>query len=153
MDIRDQVLQFHKAAEVELPDSPTIPSDNIVRLRARLLAEEFMETISCMFDKSDPITGSCIASVKDGLKAIIDQATVKVDLEGFADGLCDIAVINEGAFEVFGLDSRPIQLEVHRSNMDKFRDGVKRRADGKILKPEGWTSPNIKRELEKQGWK
>jgi len=35
--------------------------------------------------------------------------------------------------------------EVHRSNMAKLVDGkVIRREDGKVLKPEGWTPPDVK---------
>ncbi len=59
----------------------------------------------------------------------------------------------EGGRLVFGVDGEPIADEIQRSNMDKFRDGIKRRADGKILKPEGWTAPDIKTILANQGWK
>jgi predicted HAD superfamily Cof-like phosphohydrolase len=33
--------------------------------------------------------------------------------------------------------------EVHRSNMAKLEGGVRKREDGKILKPEGWTPPDV----------
>jgi predicted HAD superfamily Cof-like phosphohydrolase len=51
----------------------------------------------------------------------------------------------ESALEsaVYGLDE--VFKEVHRSNMAKLVDGkVIRREDGKILKPAGWTPPDIK---------
>ncbi|MFS0884935.1 hypothetical protein [Aeromicrobium sp. 179-A 4D2 NHS] len=45
----------------------------------------------------------------------------------------------------FGFDMDALFTEVHRSNMAKVGpDGqVIRREDGKVLKPEGWTAPDI----------
>jgi len=40
--------------------------------------------------------------------------------------------------------------EVHRANMDKA--GGPKRADGKVLKPEGWKPPDIHGILEQWGW-
>jgi predicted HAD superfamily Cof-like phosphohydrolase len=41
--------------------------------------------------------------------------------------------------------------EVHRSNMAKLVDGKPlKRADGKVIKPEGWTPPDIEGVIKKQ---
>lgn len=49
----------------------------------------------------------------------------------------------------FGFDMDALFAEVHRSNMAKVGpDGqVIRREDGKVLKPEGWTAPDIENVL------
>lgn len=65
------------------------------------------------------------------------------------DAICDMFATLMG----YGISSGyPLQAawdEVHRSNMAKVgADGkVKRREDGKILKPEGWTPPDIEKVL------
>ena len=41
--------------------------------------------------------------------------------------------------------------EVHRANMAKA-GGPRRHEDGKLLKPVGWSPPDIEGELKKQGW-
>ena len=67
------------------------------------------------------------------------------NLTEFADGIVDsIYVLCQAAY-MFDIPLKEAFLEVHRSNMRKVgADGtVKRREDGKILKPEGWTPPNL----------
>jgi predicted HAD superfamily Cof-like phosphohydrolase len=63
------------------------------------------------------------------------------DFIGAIDGLCDLLCVVYGAAVEWGIDLRPFWAEVHRTNMAKAGGPV--RADGKRLKPEGWTPPNI----------
>jgi predicted HAD superfamily Cof-like phosphohydrolase len=72
------------------------------------------------------------------------------DLPAFADALADIDYVVEGARLEFGINGSPIADEVHRANMAKL--GGPKRADGKHMKPEGWTPPDVAGELVKQGW-
>lgn len=51
---------------------------------------------------------------------------------------------------ILGIDLGPVFEEVHRANMAKV--GGPTRADGKILKPEGWTPPDVAGVLRRQGW-
>ena len=67
------------------------------------------------------------------------------NLTELADGIVDsIYVLCQAAY-MFDIPLKEAFLEVHRSNMRKVAaDGtVKRREDGKILKPDGWTPPNL----------
>lgn len=48
----------------------------------------------------------------------------------------------------YGIDLGPLWDEVHRTNMAKV--GGKTRADGKILKPDGWQPPRIQELLDVQ---
>ena len=71
------------------------------------------------------------------------------DLVGAIDGLCDVLCVVYGAALEFGVDLGPFWSEVHRTNMAKKGGPV--REDGKRLKPEGWTPPDLKgvlRELQ-----
>ena len=70
------------------------------------------------------------------------------DAAEFADGVADTIWVLMGLAIACGVDLRPVWAEVARSNMAKL-DGP-RRADGKLLKPEGWTPPDIASAL-KQG--
>jgi len=72
------------------------------------------------------------------------------DLVGTVDGLLDIIVIAWGTLLSYVGEGRAkaAAAEVARSNLDKVRGEIKRRLDGKILKPEGWEPPDIAGVLE-----
>jgi predicted HAD superfamily Cof-like phosphohydrolase len=150
-----QVLEFHRQFDHPIADSPTIPSDDRVRFRARFIFEELRETIQAMFDGESPV-GDGLARDKwhvaaAAMKDIVDHAAVKVDLAEVVDGLADLDYVVEGTRLEFGINGEPIADEVHRANMAKLHDGkIVKREDGKTLKPPGWTPPDIAGELEKQ---
>ena len=63
------------------------------------------------------------------------------------DALIDILVVTIGAIHSMGADAAGAWNEVMRTNMAKIdpQTGlVRRREDGKILKPEGWQPPDLK---------
>lgn len=64
------------------------------------------------------------------------------------DGMCDVLCVIHGAAIEFGVDLDPFWAEVHRTNMAKVGGAV--REDGKRLKPEGWTPPDIAGVLARQ---
>lgn len=141
--IREQVVEFHQAFGQPVLGTPQVPSDDRVRLRLRLIAEEFFE----LLDACDlPYT----QSMRETFDANLTHPT-KVDLVELADALADLDYVIEGTRLEFGINGAPIAAEVHRSNMAKV--GGTMREDGKLQKPEGWTPPDIKRELKLQGWK
>ena len=59
------------------------------------------------------------------------------------DALIDILVVTIGAIHSAGFDAEGAWKEVMRSNFAKIgEDGkVRKREDGKVLKPVGWTAP------------
>jgi predicted HAD superfamily Cof-like phosphohydrolase len=62
------------------------------------------------------------------------------------DALIDIMVVTAGALHSLGVDADGAWKEVMRSNFAKVdpRTGrVKKREDGKVLKPEGWEPPKL----------
>jgi predicted HAD superfamily Cof-like phosphohydrolase len=69
------------------------------------------------------------------------------------DALIDILVVTIGAINSMGADGEGAWNEVMRTNfakIDPVTGKVRKREDGKVLKPEGWTPPNLKPFLNKE---
>jgi predicted HAD superfamily Cof-like phosphohydrolase len=63
------------------------------------------------------------------------------------DALVDILVVTIGAIHSMGADGEGAWKEVMRTNfakIDKDTGKVRKREDGKVLKPVGWAPPNLK---------
>ena len=150
--IRYQVHEFHLAMNQPVLAKPQVPSEARVRLRLRLIAEEFFELLDAVLEQGGGLSlaRGFVAKAIDGEQDGVGPSRVNVDLPALADACADLDYVVEGTRLEFGINGWPIAVEVHRSNMQK-RDASKR-DDGKILKPEGWTPPDIEGELEKQGW-
>jgi len=117
------VMDFHKAFGQKVGDKPELPDINERGLRMKLLREEFEEYM---------------------------EAEEENDLVEIADALADLIYIACGTAVSYGIPLDKIYDEVHRSNMSKLVDGKPiYREDGKVMKPEGWSPPDIKGILEK----
>jgi len=170
--LREQVLEFHRVFDHPVRETPGPITDERVRFRARLIAEEFFEVLEACFTDEVVCDGSrghntngtdpCPSCGNkyhvvgfDGLREhvleAVAKAQVRIDLPELADGIADLMYVAEGTNLEFGIDSGPIAAEVHRANMTKRGGG--KRADGKSLKPAGWRGPDIEGELKRQGWK
>lgn len=63
------------------------------------------------------------------------------------DALTDILVVTIGAIHSMGANGEGAWNEVMRTNFAKINEEtgkVRKREDGKVLKPEGWLPPNLK---------
>lgn len=78
------------------------------------------------------------------------RAMNRRDFPEVVDGAIDLIYVLLGLLIACGVDPRPIWDAVHASNMAK--EGGETRADGKVLKPPGWTAPDVAGLLRKQGW-
>ena len=70
-------------------------------------------------------------------------STTKVD---DLDALIDILVVTIGAIHSLGADAEGAWKEVMSTNfakIDKQTGMVRKREDGKVLKPAGWAPPNL----------
>jgi predicted HAD superfamily Cof-like phosphohydrolase len=85
----------------------------------------------------------------------------KNDREEELDALIDILVVTIGAIHSMGANAEGAWNEVMRTNfakIDPITGKVNKRADGKVLKPEGWQPPVLKpflqseRDILKQGF-
>jgi len=69
------------------------------------------------------------------------------------DALVDILVVTIGAIHSAGFDAEGAWKEVMQTNfakIDRETGKVRKREDGKVLKPIGWESPDLKPFLKKQ---
>jgi predicted HAD superfamily Cof-like phosphohydrolase len=119
------VKKFHKSFGQRIGKKPEFPDMAERELRGKLLTEEFKEYI---------------------------EAEHTNDLIEVADALADIIYIACGTAVSYGIPLDKVFEEVHRSNMAKLGPDGKPiyREDGKVMKPEGWTPPDIKSILDKK---
>jgi predicted HAD superfamily Cof-like phosphohydrolase len=119
MEAVEMVRAFHRAAAVHVSEEPTLDVPAEVRdLRLRLICEEL-----------------------DELRAALEAN----DLVGTADAIADLLYVVYGAAVTFGIPIDEVFAEVHRANFAKLDacGGPVERDDGKVLKPDRWTPPEI----------
>ena len=124
----DMVRAFHEATNLDVADEPIdmkqlhphgpSSSSPLWRLRMELVREEFEEFVHAMNGE---------------------------DLVAIADAICDLHYVLSGTSVSFGIPEDACFAEVQRSNMSKVESNgeVNRRADGKILKPDTWSPPDL----------
>ncbi|MEE9395155.1 MAG: hypothetical protein V3W41_21910 [Planctomycetota bacterium] len=158
--IRYLVHEFHAKFGYPVRDSPRVPSDEDVRFRLTLIAEEFFELMQAALVDSGGIALAerMLAKAIRGEQGGLPPATVEVNLDEFADALADMDYVVEGTRLTCGIDGWPVLLEIQRANMSKTTkalnatDAAKMAGTTKAQKPAGWTPPNVAGELHKQGW-
>lgn len=119
MDVAAAVAEFHQAFGRPVRRQPTADVDPaLAQLRVDLVQEE---------------VGEFIAASEQG------------DLVGIADALADIVYVVYGTALTYGIDLDAVLREVHRSNMSKLDSDGKPvlRADGKVLKSDRYSPPDI----------
>lgn len=148
--LSDQVSQFHEAMGCPPdPPIPCVPADDRVRLRLRLITEEYIELVRSLLERL-PLRDGYLEKAEGYIWDAIEFCPVGVDLPELADACADLDYVVEGTRLEFGIDGAPIADAVHAANMAKLGGG--KRADGKVIKPPGWQAPDIACELVKQGW-
>jgi predicted HAD superfamily Cof-like phosphohydrolase len=76
----------------------------------------------------------------------LNDAVTANDCVEQLDALVDILVVTIGAIQSAGFNGEAAWNEVMRTNfakVDQATGKVRKREDGKVLKPEGWTPPNL----------
>lgn len=115
MDWQHQVATFMRDVKgLDLPAKPTYPSPLVVKLCKALMTEELGELTTAMDN--------------DNLVEV-------------ADGIADLIYVALYTANAYGLKMEPIFSEVQRSNMTKKGGPI--RSDGKQLKPETYSPPDI----------
>lgn len=121
MDWYSDVKMFHEKFGCAVGTVPAIPSGEETVLRCRLVREEYDELMAAMNEE---------------------------DLPGIADAVTDLIYVLLGTAVAYGIDIRPVWELVQAANMAK--EGGSTRPDGKILKPDGWQSPDVSGEIKRQ---
>ena len=81
----------------------------------------------------------------------LNAAVAQGDQVEQLDALIDILVVTIGAIHSMGADAEGAWKEVMRTNfakIDSETGKVRKREDGKVLKPLGWTTPELEQFLK-----
>ena len=120
MSYQNDVALFMKSGEQGVRSDLSLEGDQ-ASLYMDLITEEYQETLSA-FENSDLIE--------------------------VADGLADMVWVIMGMCNSCGIDFDSVWQEVKASNMSKFPDGKAiKNEHGKIMKPDSYFKPNIKKVL------
>ena len=93
----------------------------------------------------EPSEENCLLYA-DLIKEEFDELCESDNIVDDLDALIDILVVTIGAIHSLGANAEGAWNEVMRTNMAKIdpeTGKVRKREDGKVLKPEGWTPPNL----------
>lgn len=133
------IVAFHRGIKAPVGDPAAINCTVDLALRVRLIAEEFDELLTALcpkFGESEFVQEAVEAWLREQRVLGGDPDPVEA-----ADALADMCVVTVGSGVAWGVPLPEVWDEVHRSNMAKV--GGPTRADGKAMKPPGWTPPDI----------
>lgn len=140
-----------------LPDKPQVMPENQVRFIIRMVMTEMIELYNTCHDKAPYDFGDVREAMHRELDSALNdhQASHKApykaptsDVELIAeqaDAMADAMYYMYNAASKVGVDLDKVFDEVHQANERKRGPDGKfvRRADGKVIKPPGWTEPDI----------
>jgi predicted HAD superfamily Cof-like phosphohydrolase len=89
--------------------------------------------------------------IDEEFNELLDAVTIDDKVEQL-DALVDILVVTVGAIRAAGWDGEAAWKEVMNTNFAKIdadTGKVIKRSDGKVLKPEGWTAPELSQFIDK----
>jgi len=94
------------------------------------------------------------------LKEELEELTIAYatnDQEGIADALVDLVYVALGTAHLHGFPWEMLFYEVHSANMKKERatraEDSSRGSTHDVIKPFGWTKPDVAGVLKQHGWK
>ena len=109
--------------------------------------EKFMKACDQKVDAYSISQYKMYLNLIDEEHAELQEAVAADDLTEQLDALIDILVVTIGAIHSAGFDAEGAWKEVMATNfakIDKETGRVRKREDGKVLKPVGWTAPDLK---------
>lgn len=109
--------------------------------------EKFMRACDQITGEHNPQQYAMYLGLIDEESKELDQALADNDRVEQLDALIDILVVTIGAIHSGGFDAEGAWKEVMQTNfakVDHDTGKVRKREDGKVLKPTGWTPPNLK---------
>jgi predicted HAD superfamily Cof-like phosphohydrolase len=109
--------------------------------------EKFMKACDQSVDQWNVDQFNLYVDLIDEESGELKVAIKDCDPEEILDALTDILVVTIGAMHSAGFDAEGAWKEVMSTNfakIDRKTGKVVKREDGKVLKPDGWTPPNLK---------
>ena len=147
---QQRVDEFMVLAGQDVPATPVMPDGPTRVLRARLMLEEVLETVTKGLGVSvtfeDGLGSLMVVDTKTNLRLAAD---LEHDIVEAVDGCCDLRVVTTGTLSALGVDDAEVQLLVDDNNLAKIKNGT-RRADGKFIKAPDHQPPDIASELRRQ---
>jgi len=129
---RDQA-KFMNACEQTVGDS----NEDQFKLYLKLIKEEYNELLEAQ-----------------GLNQNLDRiGYLPVDKVETLDALIDIMVVTVGALQSLGVDAEGAWKEVMSTNfakIDSLTGRVRKREDGKVMKPTGWQPPELAKYINRE---
>lgn len=135
-----------EASGQELPTSVGLCGREGLALRARLILEECLETISALgmfVSQKERPNGDPIWDDNGDPVLEIEDRGADASLVDAVDGCADIMVVTTGTLSALGVADLALLEMVDQNNLDKFAPGFSVRADGKLVKPSGHVPPDI----------
>jgi predicted HAD superfamily Cof-like phosphohydrolase len=108
--------------------------------------EKFMRACDQQVDGTDNLQYSMYLKLIDEEHLELQEALESNDRVEQLDALIDILVVTIGAIHSAGFDGEGAWKEVMKTNfakIDRETGKVRKREDGKVLKPLGWEPPNL----------
>ena len=108
--------------------------------------EKFMRACDQTVDKFDERQYAMYIKLIDEEHQELLEATLSNDQVEQLDALIDILVVTIGAIHSMGADAEGAWKEVMKTNfakIDSETGKVRKREDGKVLKPVGWMPPEL----------
>ena len=108
--------------------------------------EKFMRACDQTVDKFDEQQYAMYIKLIDEEHQELLEATLSDDQVEQLDALIDILVVTIGAIHSMGADAEGAWKEVMKTNfakIDSETGKVRKREDGKVLKPVGWMPPEL----------
>lgn len=134
LDYTHALRSFHQAIGEPAPTRPALPSADLLRIRRTLLDEEWAE----VQEELDLLQARLAAGEA--------QADPPAELHRLAHELTDLLYVTYGTLVQLGIDPDATFAAVHQANLRKV--GGPLRADGKLLKPDGWQPADVRGVLE-----
>eukprot|EP00483_Globobulimina_turgida_P002803 UN02808 len=151
----EKVREFTYEAGQPVPDKPVLMGVDEVNFITKMILDELLELYSTVLPPQ---------AAKHTMKRMLEDAkcvpkmnvaptqTHKLIAEQ-GDALVDIYYYSLNCMAKKGVNLSKIFELVHNANMAKRDPKTKKfikRADGKIIKPKGWTAPDISAEIKRQ---
>lgn len=140
------VADFMRTFGQTVRTAPTADITDAERLlRTRLVIEEaleFAEAMGCTVSVPPAAAATGETQIRAKHVAVEIDESASIDLVEAADAIGDLIVVTKGSAHTLGVPVDDVFDVVHVTNMAKAPGGVVRKqADGKVIKPEGWIPP------------
>lgn len=146
-----RVRRFTETGSGELPKKPVVMNKEQVTFIIDMILSELGELACTVMPTSEVLEfmRSRVGAKDFNASYVAPESEVETIAEQM-DALGDLIYYAENAAAKQGVNLYEIRNLIQAANMDKFRNGVIRRPDGKIMKPEDWKEPDIVGEIKKQ---